>query len=37
MTAGMVGDELYFQAVCRDVGTPGDLAYSNGVHVDFCE
>ncbi len=37
VTAGMVGDELYFQAVCRDVGTPGDLAYSNGVHVDFCE
>jgi hypothetical protein len=37
VSAGMAGDELYFQAVCRDPGTPGDLAYSNGVHVDFCD
>ncbi len=31
-----VDGELYYQAICRDPGTPGNLAHSNGLHVDFC-
>ena len=37
VTPGMAGDELYFQAICRDPGTAGNIAFSNGVHVDFCD
>ena len=33
----LVGKERYFMAICRDVGEPGDLAFSNGLHVDFCD
>ncbi len=34
---GMIGEEIYYMAVCRDMGTPGDLAFSNGLHVDYCD
>ncbi len=35
--ASASGEEIYFQALCRDVGTAGNLAYSNGLHVDLCD
>ncbi len=34
--ASLVDSQFYYQAVCRDAGTPGNVAFSNGLHVDYC-
>jgi cytochrome c553 len=36
VTPALVDQERYYQAVVRDPGTPGNLALSNGLHVDYC-
>ena len=36
VTPSLIGTEVYYQAVCRDLGTPQDIALSNGLHVDYC-
>lgn len=36
ITPGMIFNELYYMAVCRDNGAPQNLAFSNGLHVDYC-
>ncbi|MFT7668553.1 MAG: hypothetical protein ACI8X5_001247 [Planctomycetota bacterium] len=33
----MVSEEIFYQAACRDIGQPQNLALSNGLHVDFCD
>lgn len=37
ISPSMIGKELYYMAVCRDAGAPGNLAFSNGLHVDYCD
>ena len=37
ITGPLVGAELYYMAVCRDFGQPQNLAFSNGLHVDYCD
>ena len=36
VTPALVDREVYYQALARDLGTPGNLALSNGLHVDYC-